>query len=131
MTTPTPTTTTTNETVTLRSRHPNYRWRGVQFENHMAQVSEAQAEAARRDPFFGVGRDFWIDAPAAPTATAGGGKNAAPALSPNPVPLDAAELPKLNKAALADLAEARGIEIADTDTKAQIIDKLTSAATAA
>lgn len=64
-----------NETQTQRwrSRHPNYRFRNVQFNNNCATVSNADdIQAAAQSPFFGRDRDFWRDdvQPAAPSPSA-------------------------------------------------------------
>lgn len=108
--------------VTLRSRSASYRWRDVQFENHVAVVDEATAARAERDPFFGQGRDFWIDTPPGGQA-AGGGRNQAPP----PDPLKAEELAKLSKTDLAKLAVERGVELPEKPTKDDLIAALTAA----
>lgn len=109
-------------TVTLRSRHAEYRWAGVQFHNHLATVSPAQAERARRDPFFGQGRDFWEDAPADAPAAAGGGKNDPP--PPADEPLDKGQLMKLKKDELVTLAAERGLQLDGKENKEQLVEKI-------
>lgn len=113
--TPTPT-----DTVTLRSRHPNYRWRGIAFERHVAAVTPSQAADAERDPHFGIGRDFWRDTKT-PATPAGGGKNETP-------PVAEAELSKMNKTELTALAETRGVKPAEGATKAEIVAAILNAA---
>lgn len=48
--------------VKFRSRYARYNYRGHQFENHVCEISDhAAIEAAKADPRFGEGKDFWID----------------------------------------------------------------------
>lgn len=105
---------TDSQTVTLRSRHARYRWRDIQFEHNIAKVTEAQAEAARRDPSFGQGRDFWRDVTPAAVAV--------PEVTDPPLTL--AGLNGMTKKELVAIAAERSIEIDAKGKNADIVETI-------